>query len=97
MLSPSGSAEVPCARCGTRVAGLAWGELCRTCGAGRERRARQWASRISLLATLLAGLYVHWRLPPWPSARIYGIIVVLATYLIVRKVAHRVALELLPR
>ncbi len=88
--------EVPCARCGTRVAGLAWGELCRTCGALRQRRASSLARRISLLATLLAGLYLMQRIPPTPQARVYGGFALLVIWLIVRKIVQRVALELLP-
>jgi len=88
--------EVPCARCGERVAGLGWGELCRTCLAARQRRANTLARRISLLATLLAGMYILYRTPPTPTARTYGGFAVLVTYLIVRKIVQRVALELLP-
>ncbi len=97
MRSPAGSPEVPCARCGTRVAGLAWGDLCPTCRADRTRRASRLAGRISLPATLLVGLYVTLRLPPLPIARFYGLLAVLVTYLVVRKVVQRVALEMLPR
>ncbi len=97
MLSPSGWPEVPCVRCGTRVAGLAWGAFCPACAAERDRRARRLASRISLPATLLVGLYVVLRVPPLPLARIYGAIAVLVTWIVVRKIVHRVALELLPR
>jgi hypothetical protein len=97
MLSPSGLPEVPCARCEARIAGLAWGELCPACRSERQRRANRLASRISLPATLLVGLYVTLRLPPLPIARFYGILAVLVTYLVVRKVAQRVALEMLPR
>ena len=88
--------EVPCARCGQRVAGLAWGDLCTTCGAERQRRASRLARRISLLATLLAGIYILQRIPPTSVARTYGGFAVLVTYLIVRKIVQRVALELLP-
>ena len=97
MLSPSGWGEVPCARCGTRVQGLGWGELCPACSSERTRRANRLASRISLPATLLVGLYVAIRMPPYPLARIYGVIAVLVTYIVVRKVVQRVAIELLPR
>jgi len=93
MLSPSGWAEVPCARCGTRVQGLPWGEVCPACRAERVQRASSLARRISLPATLLVGLYVLLRVPPLPLARVYGIIAVLVTYIVVRKVAYRVALE----
>ena len=97
MLSPSGWAEVPCARCERRVAGLGWGDLCPECRAERNRRANRLARRISLPATLLVGLYVILRLPPLPVARFYGLLAVLTTFIVVRKVVQRVALELLPR
>jgi hypothetical protein len=88
-----GLPEVPCARCGERVAGLPWGELCPACHARRQRRASRLATRISLAATVLMGLYVAFRMPPDPMARLYGAIAVLATYIIVRRIAARVAME----
>ena len=88
-----GLPEVPCARCGDRIAGLPWGELCPACRAQRQRRASRLANRISLAATALMGLYVAFRMPPDPMARLYGAIAVLATYIIVRRIAARVALE----
>jgi hypothetical protein len=88
-----GLPEVPCARCGERVAGLPWGELCPACRARQQRRASRLANRISLAATALMGLYVAVRMPPDPMARLYGAIAVLATYIIVRRIAARVALE----
>jgi hypothetical protein len=88
-----GLPEVPCARCGERIAGLPWGELCPACRAQRQRRASRLANRISLAATALMGLYVAFRMPPDPMARLYGAIAVLATYIIVRRIAARVALE----
>jgi hypothetical protein len=35
-------------------------------------------------------------MPPLPLARLYGVIAILVTYIVVRKVVQRVALELLP-
>jgi hypothetical protein len=93
VLSRGGLPEVPCARCGERFVGLAWGELCPRCRAERSRRASKVGSRISLAATLLMGLYVALTLPPDPMARIYGAVAVLATYIIVRRIASRVAME----
>lgn len=87
--------EVPCARCGTRVAGLAWGDRCPDCLAERARRANRIASRISLTATVLIALYARYRLPSTQMAGLYGIIVVVITYIAVRKIAARVALELI--
>ena len=93
MLSRGGLPEVPCAKCGERVVGLAWGDLCPRCRAERARRASKLANRISMTATLLMGLYVALTLPPDPMARIYGGVAVLATYIIVRRIAGRVAME----
>ena len=95
MPSLGGLPEVPCVRCERRVAGLAWGDLCPQCHAERSRRASRIANRISLAATLLMGLYVAFSMPPDPLARIYGTVAVLATYIIVRRVASRVAMETL--
>jgi hypothetical protein len=39
------------------------------------------------------GLYVAFRMPTDPMARIYGAVAVLATYIIVRRIASRVAME----
>lgn len=86
-------AEVPCARCGERVAGLPWGELCSACRAELSRRSGRIAGRIALVATILMGLYVALTLPPDPMARLYGAIAVVATYIIVRRVAGRVVRE----
>lgn len=97
MPSPVGLPEVPCVECGQRVRGLPWGELCPDCRAARHRRASRLASRISLAATLLMGLYVAFRMPSDPMARVYGAIAVAATYIIVRRIATRLAMELLPR
>ena len=93
MRLPGGLPEVPCAKCERRVAGLSWGELCPECRAERQGRATRLAHRISLAATALMGLYVAFRMPPDPMARLYGAIAVLATYIIVRRIAARVALE----
>jgi hypothetical protein len=95
MPSLGGLPEVPCARCGRRVRGLPWGELCPDCLAERKRRANRLASRISLAATLLMAAYVALRVPGAPMARLYGGIAVLATYIIVRRIATLVAMEYL--
>jgi hypothetical protein len=93
MLSRGGLPEVPCAGCERRVIGLAWGDLCPQCRAARSRRASRLATRISLAATLLMGLYVAFSMPHDPMARVYGAIAVLATYIIVRRIVSRVAME----
>jgi hypothetical protein len=95
VLSPSGLPEVPCAKCGRRLSGLPWGELCPECRAQREKRASRLAHRISLAATVLMAGYVALRVPADPTARLYAAIAALATYIIVRRIATRVAMEYL--
>ncbi len=95
MPSLGGSPEVPCARCGRRVAGLPWGEVCAQCRTEMSRRAGRIANRVSLAATALMGAYVATTLPPEPMARLYGVIAVLATYIIARRIAGRIATEML--
>ena len=95
MRLPGGLPEVPCAKCERRVAGLSWGELCPDCRAERQGRATRLAHRISLAATVLMALYVAFRLPGDPSSRLYGAVAVLATYIIVRRIATLVAMEYL--
>ena len=97
MLSPGGSAEVPCARCGERSPGVQWGELCANCVKLRKRRANRVSSLISLAGTALAAAYVSFKLPAIPNARIYAVVLVVAVYIILRRIATRVALEFLPR
>jgi hypothetical protein len=94
---PSGLPEVPCVKCGRRLRGLGWGELCPECLAERRRRASRLANRISLAATVLMAAYVAIRVTAAPMARLYGGIAVLATYIIVRRIATQVAMEYLPR
>jgi len=53
MPSPAGWAEVPCARCGARTAGIDFGERCPACAGDRDRRARKLAHRISLAGAVL--------------------------------------------
>ena len=95
MLSQSGLPEVPCARCGRRLRGLRWGDLCPECQAEREGRASRLARRISIAAALLMAAYVAFRMPADSLARLYAGIAVLATYIIVRRIATKVAMEYL--
>jgi len=97
MLSPGGLPEVPCAKCGRRVRGLPWGDLCPDCRAARRKRASTLANRVALVATALMAAYVAWRLPRDPTSRLYGGVAVLATYIIVRRIASRIAMEFLPQ
>ena len=89
--------EVPCARCESRVRGLGWGELCSDCLRERRRRASRLSQRISLPAALLMAAWVFLRIPDDPTARVYGGIAILATYVIVRRIVQLLAMEYLPR
>ena len=94
---PGGSPEAPCVKCQRRVRGLSWGELCPQCRAERWARASRLGGRISLVATALMAAYVALRLPGDPTARFYGAVAVVATYIIVRRIASRIAMEFLPQ
>lgn len=88
--------EVPCARCHERVAGLAWGERCPACRKERKRRASRLARRISLAAALVAAVILGLRATPGTDARTWIGIGTLATFLLVRVIAFRLAMEFLP-
>ena len=96
MQSPGGWPEVPCVQCGRRVPNLPWGERCPECAAARRRRATRLSRWIALAATVVAALYVLWRTPADPTARYYGALAIIVTYLVVRRIAHRVAMEVMP-
>lgn len=97
MRSPVGlQAEVPCVRCHERIPGLGWGERCPACRAERKRRANRLARRISLVAALVAAVVLGVRVRPGPDARMWIGAGVLATFLLTRVIAQRIAMELLP-
>jgi hypothetical protein len=60
-------------------------------------RSSRLGNRIALGATLLMATYVGWHLPVDTTARFYGAVAVVATYIIVRRIASRIAMEFLPR
>jgi hypothetical protein len=95
MPSLGGSPEVPCARCGKRVPRIAWGDLCPECRWQREARARKIASRAALAATAGMGVYVMLRVPADSTARLVSVVAVLATYVIVRVIVNRIAMEMI--
>ena len=77
--------------------GLAWGELCPECRSERAARSSRLGNRVSLAATVLMAAYVAWRVPADPTGRFYGAVAVVATYIIVRRIASRIAMEFLPQ
>jgi hypothetical protein len=54
------------------------------------------ARRAALLATVLAAAWVAWRLPTSPMGRWSAVLAVPITYLLVRTIAVRIAMEVLP-
>jgi hypothetical protein len=94
MPSLAGLPEAPCARCG-RHARIQWGELCPICYGEREEQAGKYARWISIAAAVLVGVYAVLRIPA--ERRYYAAISVLVVYVIVRRIAGRLAMEFLPR
>jgi hypothetical protein len=92
---PGGLPDVPCARCGRRVSGLALGDRCLECTTQLRRRASRLGGRIALAATVITAIFVAARLPPDPTARYYGILAVAVTYILVRRIAQRIAMEVM--
>lgn len=87
-----GVPDVPCAKCGTRVEGLTWGELCPKCMIERRHRASRISTRAALAGTALIAVWLTFRLPATPSARIYGAVAALVTFVLLKQIAYRVAL-----
>jgi hypothetical protein len=93
--SPAGWREVPCIECGEFVANINFGDRCPDCHARRVARAQRIARRSALAATGLAAAWVLWRTPTSPLGRWYSGLSVALTYLLVRLIAGRIAMEVL--
>ncbi len=96
MPSPAGWREVPCVECGEFVEGIDFGERCPACLGRRRRRALLIGRRAGLLATACAAAWVMTHLPTSPLGRWYAVLAIPITYLLVRLIAVRVAMEALP-
>ncbi len=96
MQLPSGFAEVPCARCGTFVKGIGFGELCPDCQRRRSLRASRYARLISLVVTAGVALYTATRAPLSPAGRLWLAAGVIIIYFVTRKVAYGVLMRHLP-
>lgn len=92
MPSLGGWPDVPCVECGKHVSGIPWGERCPACAQQRKRRASRLASRVALGATLLMGVYIAFQPIGTGLARIYAIVAVLATYILVRRITQHLAM-----
>jgi hypothetical protein len=92
MLSHDGFLEVPCARCGRKGAKIQWGELCPVCREERQRKASRIGRLVAIPSTMAVGLWVLLSVPAdVPLARVYGMVAVVATYVLVRRIVSRVA------
>lgn len=93
MRSPAGWREVPCAECGTFVEGIEFGERCAACDRRRRRRAERIASRVGIAAALLMALWTLWQAPHARGSRWLAGAAIAATFLLVRFIAKRIAME----
>lgn len=99
MLSRLASLEppAPCAKCGQRVPGVKWGDLCPECLGELRRRASPLARIISLLVVGAVVLYAFSRLTLTMTVRVWVAAIALATYFLVRKIVTQIAVEFLRR
>jgi len=96
MPSSDGFLEVPCAKCGRKGFKIQWGDLCPLCREEKSRRANRVGRWSAIGASLAVGVWVLLSVPGnVPLARVYGMIAVVATYLIVWRIVYRIAMELL--
>ncbi len=96
MQLPSGFAEVPCARCGTFVKGIGFGDLCPDCLRQRSLRASRYARFISLAVTAGVAFYTVSRGPLSQTGRLWLAAGVIVIYFVTRKVAFGVLMRHLP-
>lgn len=96
MPSPAGWREVPCVECGAFVEGIDFVQRCASCQRRRVRRATRVARWISLAATLLVGAWVFRQGPATSLMRWTVAAALPLTYVLVRTIALRVAMEVLP-
>lgn len=95
MQSRDGFLEVPCARCGRKGAKINWGDVCPVCRDEKKRRARRIGRLAAIPSTIAVGVWVLFSVPPDVAlARIYGMVAVVATYVLVRRIVSRIAQDL---
>ena len=82
-----------CAKCGEMVPGLAVGGICSECWRGVVRRAARIARWVAMGTTLPLAVYMTMTLPAQRTARLVGLVSVLAWYVLTSLIARRVAME----
>jgi hypothetical protein len=91
--SPAAWDDFPCVECGKRVPGLHAGDRCPDCRWAREARASRWGRLAGLIGALLYGL---WAIVTTPASPKWSVALgVPATYLVVRMLVSRFAVEAL--
>ena len=96
MPSPAGWREVPCVECGAFVEGIDFVQRCPSCHRRRTARATRVARWAALVATVLIGAWVFRRGPATSLMRWTLAAAIPLTYVLVRTIAFRVAMEVLP-
>ncbi len=96
MPSPAGWREVPCVECGRFVEGIGFGDRCDECLARRTVRARRVAWRSAFVGAIVVAVGNLWHLPSNPLGRWYAALSVAIAFLLVRLIAQRIAMEMLP-
>ena len=62
----------------------------------KKRRASRLGRRAAIPATIAVGVWVMFSVPDSvPTARVYGMVAVVATYILVRRIVSRIAQDLL--
>jgi len=88
-----GLVERECPRC-HRAVELPLGDLCPVCRADIDRRARKLANRVALGTTALLAVYVLWRVPEHPVARLVSGMSVGIWFVLTNLVVRRAVREL---
>ena len=91
--SPGVWGEFPCIECGKRVDGLRPSDRCPNCRWAREERASAMGRRAALVAVILYGV---WAIVARPASPVWLVAMgAPATYLFVRLLVSRIAVEVL--
>ena len=85
----AGLVEHECPRCHCAVE-LPLGQLCHTCRASIERRARRVARIVALVSTAAVAVYVFIPAPPDERARLVGVVGTAIWYVLTNLVVRRV-------
>lgn len=96
MQSHTGWREVPCVECGAFVEGIAFVQRCAACQKRRTARAAGVARLAALVGTLLMAAWVYSRGPTSSLMQWTAVAALPLTYVLIRSIALRVAMEVLP-